>query len=186
MRAFTTAEQQILLDTARAAIQYGLTNHAPLKVNYQNYSPALQAIRAAFVTLRINGKLRGCIGSLQAHLPLIQDVAQNSFSAAFKDPRFPPLSAAEQDKLALHISILSAPEPIAFSSEQDLLSKIRPQIDGLILSVGKHRGTFLPSVWQQLPEPATFLRHLKNKAGLPQDFWSSDIKVERYTTESIE
>jgi len=177
------SQRQILIQLARDSIVHGLETGKPLKVNLQDYPPELTVDRASFVTLERQGQLRGCIGMLEAVRPLIEDIAENAFSAAFRDPRFPPLSADEMADLDLHISILSPAEPISFTSEQDLISKIRPDIDGLILQEGYRRGTFLPSVWEQLPEPKQFLRHLKQKAGLPPDYWSSTVKISRYTTE---
>ena len=123
---------------------------------------------------------------LEAVRPLARDVAENAFSAAFRDNRFPPLAADEFDDLELHISILSPPEPMTFRSEQDLIAQIRPEIDGLILEEGLRRGTFLPSVWESLPNPHQFLKHLKQKAGLPTEYWSDTIKVSRYTAEIVE
>jgi len=151
----------------------------------QDYSPALQQERATFVTLNINSELRGCIGTLEAHEPLVIDVANNARSAAFHDPRFEPLTQAEFERLQIHISILGIPEPMEFNSEQNLIEQLQPGIDGLILSAAGRRGTFLPSVWESLKTSEEFFKHLKLKAGLPPTFWSDDIKVERYTTESF-
>jgi len=122
---------------------------------------------------------------LQATRSLVEDVANNAFAAAFNDPRFPALEKQELECLEIYISILSPSEPIYFSCEEDLLKQLRPGIDGLILETGSHRGTFLPTVWQSLPEPEKFLAHLKQKAGLPDDFWSDTLKIQRYTTELI-
>jgi len=130
----------------------------------------------------MNGELRGCIGTLSAYRQLQVDVAENALAAAFKDPRFMPLTAYEFLKTNISISILTEPEEINFTSEEDLLSKIRPGVDGLILSAGNNRGTFLPSVWEDLPEKELFWVHLKRKAGLSMDYWSPSIKVERYTS----
>ncbi len=174
-----------LLQTARASIHTGLREGHPLQVKPAYYEPALQAQRATFVTLNKRGELRGCIGHLEAIQPLIQDVADNAFSAAFQDNRFPPLQKEEFDQIDIHISVLSPAEPLSFSSEQELLRQIRPGIDGLILQDGYYRGTFLPSVWEQLPTREAFLAHLKMKAGLPANYWSDSIQVSRYTTESF-
>jgi AmmeMemoRadiSam system protein A len=141
--------------------------------------------RATFVTLQKHQQLRGCIGMLEAVRPLVEDIVENAFAAAFKDRRFLPLEVDEWDELDIHLSLLTPAEPIIFHSEQDLLNQLQPRIDGLILEAGYHRGTFLPSVWEQLPEPAAFLRHLKQKAGLASDYWSDNIKVYRYQTEII-
>lgn len=123
---------------------------------------------------------------LEAIQPLVQDIAENAFSAAFRDPRFPPLEAGELSDLSIHLSILSPAEELTFASQEDLLAQLRPGIDGLILQEGHRRGTFLPTVWDSLPTSDQFLRHLKQKAGLPPDYWSDTLKVFRYTTELIE
>lgn len=175
-------EQKQLLDMARASIRHGLQTGKPLAINMADHTGELTQSRATFVTLERHGQLRGCIGMLQAVRPLAEDVAENAFSAAFRDPRFPALSASEFDDLEIHISVLSSAEPMHFDSEADLLSQIRPNIDGLILQDGMHRGTFLPSVWEQLPDAKQFLQHLKQKAGLPPHYWSDTLSVSRYTT----
>jgi len=185
MSHFTNEEKQILRDVAAAAIQYGLTYHAKLPLDLNKYSANLCTYGASFVTLELAGNLRGCIGSLEAYQPLIKDVAENAYNAAFSDPRFPPLHQNEYQRLTKHLSILSTPEPMRFKSEADLLRQLRPNIDGLILSEGWQRGTFLPAVWESLPTPELFLQHLKLKAGLPENYWSNTLTVERYTTEII-
>lgn len=175
----------ILLSLARESIQHGVFHGRSMKVDLEQLPDELAEHRASFVTLELKGKLRGCIGSLEASRPLAEDVVSNAFAAAFKDPRFTPLQESEIDILDVYISILSPAEPIDFSSEQELLNQIRPEIDGLIIEAAGRRGTFLPSVWQSLPEKKNFLANLKMKAGLPQHYWSDDIKVMRYTTEYI-
>lgn len=177
------SQKRLLIQLARDSIAQGLETGKPLTVKLQEYPPELTVDRASFVTLERQGQLRGCIGMLEATRPLVEDIAENAFSAGFRDPRFPPLSADELADLDLHISILSPAEPIRFASESDLITKIRPGIDGLILQEGYRRGTFLPSVWEQLPDTRQFLRHLKQKAGLPPDYWSDTLKISRYTTE---
>ena len=137
---------------------------------------------ATFVTLKLSEELRGCIGTLSAHRSLLEDVEGNAISAAFKDPRFGPLSAKELIETKISISLLTEPEDIQFDSEEDLLDKIRPGVDGLILSDDYKRGTFLPSVWEDLPDKELFWKHLKRKAGLPIDYWSSTLTVQRYTS----
>lgn len=182
-----SAEQRsTLLDIAQRSIAHGLETGRALTLDPDDYAQPLRRPGAAFVTLHLQGQLRGCIGSLEPYRSLAEDVAANAFAAAFRDPRFPPLSAQEQDQLALDISVLSPARPMSFSSEQELLDQLRPGTDGLILEDGPRRGTFLPSVWEQLPEPQAFLRHLKQKAGLPADYWSATIRVSRYTTESFD
>ena len=142
--------------------------------------PALNQTGATFVTLTQNGQLRGCIGSLQAHRPLDQDVRANAVAAAFSDPRFPPLTLAELPRTRVEVSLLTAPQPMKFTDEADALRQLRPHVDGVILIAGQRRGTFLPQVWEQLPEPRMFMAHLKQKAGLPADFWSSEVQLQRY------
>jgi AmmeMemoRadiSam system protein A len=183
--SFSEALRCVLLDTAWRSIRHGLAKGNPLKVEPGQLESPLSEPGASFVTLHVGEELRGCIGSLQAHRPLICDVAENAFSAAFRDPRFPPLKDAELKNINLDISVLSQAERMVFDSEQDLLKQIRPNVDGLILKDGNYRGTFLPSVWESLPDAKQFLQHLKRKAGLPADHWSDKLEVWRYTTESI-
>lgn len=177
--------RQQLLKLSEASICHGFEHNSALQVDTDDYPSELQQERAVFVTLNRDGALRGCIGHLEAVQSLLQDVADNAYAAAFSDPRFPPLTTAELDGLELHISVLTPAQPMEFKSEQALLSQLQPGIDGLILQEGYHRGTFLPSVWEQLPEPADFLRQLKLKAGLPADHWSEKIQLYRYQTESF-
>lgn len=142
--------------------------------------PELHRPGATFVTLTRDGQLRGCIGSLEARRPLRMDVQENACAAAFRDPRFAPLDPAEFATTRVEVSLLTAPQPMSFTGEADALAQLRPGIDGVILSAGRHRATFLPQVWEQLPTPAVFMAHLKQKAGLPPDYWGADIRVERY------
>jgi hypothetical protein len=179
------SQRRTLLELARASIAHGLTHGCPIKADPSRYAGDLQAERAAFVTLEKRGQLRGCIGHLEAIQPLVLDVAENAFAAAFRDPRFPPLTRPELEELAIEISVLSVALPLSFTSEEELLALLEPGRDGLILEAGAARGTFLPSVWESLPEPRDFLRHLKVKAGLRPDDWSDDIRVRRYRTESF-
>lgn len=181
----STEARETLLRIAGESIRNGLQQGEPLQISASDFSDELQQRRASFVTLNRGGNLRGCIGHLEAVLPLIEDVAENAFSAAFRDPRFPPLSDREMTDLEIHISVLTPASPMDFESENDLLDRIRPGIDGLILEEGYHRGTFLPSVWESLPDAKSFLLHLKQKAGLPVNHWSDKIKVSRYQTESF-
>ncbi|WP_369602882.1 AmmeMemoRadiSam system protein A [Hahella sp. SMD15-11] len=138
---------------------------------------------ASFVTLTRSGNLRGCIGSLQAWRPLWEDVWENARAAAFRDPRFPPLSAAEWRDVDVEVSVLTPPRPLPVSGEAELRQRLQPGKDGVILSWRGHRATFLPDVWAQLPDPAEFLAHLKRKAGLPEDFWAPDMQVQIYGTQ---
>lgn len=180
----TPSHKQQLLQLAGDSIKKGLCGETCV-IQAADYAEPLRVLRATFVTLHVDEKLRGCIGTLEARRTLVEDVVSNAYGAAFRDTRFPALTWPEYERLDIHISILSLPEPVPFSSEADLLAQLRPQVDGLIIEEGFYRGTFLPSVWEQLPDPREFLRHLKHKAGLPPDYWSSRIRVQRYTTESI-
>ncbi|QSA98313.1 AmmeMemoRadiSam system protein A [Methylococcus sp. EFPC2] len=180
-----SSQQRFLMELARQSIRHGLEYGKPLAVNIAALPEDLAAPRASFVTLEKNGRLRGCIGSLQASRALALDIAENAYAAAFRDPRFQPVSAEEVDALEIHLSLLTAPEPMAFASEADLLAQITPEVDGLVLEDGVHRGTFLPSVWESLPDRTDFLRHLKQKAELPADYWSSSLRVSRYRTEVV-
>jgi len=183
-RGFGPAEREALLALARASIRAGLDGER-LRVEVEDFAPALAEPRASFVTLSLEGRLRGCMGTLEARRALVLEVVEMAHAAAYRDPRFPELTAAEFARVDLHISVLGRPEPLAFASEDELLGQLRPGIDGLILSERRARGTFLPSVWEQLPEPREFLARLKQKAGLGPDYWSDAIRVERYTAESI-
>ena len=185
LMSLTNEQQQMLLKIAKDSIAHGLKNGKALTVNTKDYSAELQEIRATFVTLEISGALRGCIGMLEAFQPLVVDIAKNAFLAAFRDPRFPPVSVAEYPKLEIHLSILSPSEPMIFSSEDDLICQLRPHEDGLIMQEEGLRGTFLPSVWDSLPEPRQFLEHLKLKTGLPKNYWSDTLKIRRYHCEII-
>jgi AmmeMemoRadiSam system protein A len=178
------SHRALLLDTARGSIEYGLSHGLALPVAPDEHPP-LDASGASFVTLHRDGELRGCIGSLEAYRPLLLDVTENAFAAAFRDPRFAPLKRTELEALSVDISVLSQPETVAFTSRAELLDLMRPGIDGLILQEGGKRGTFLPSVWKSLPDKDDFLRHLALKAGLPPAHWSDSIRVWRYTTESF-
>jgi uncharacterized protein len=140
---------------------------------------------AVFVTLTQHGELRGCIGSLEAHRALFDDLQSNARAAAFKDPRFPPLSRDELARTRVEVSLLSPAQPMRFSSEADALAQLRPDIDGVILEHGWHRATFLPQVWEQLPEPRQFMANLKHKAGLAADFWADDLRLSRYQVEKF-
>ena len=181
----TEGDRTTLLRLATEAINQFAYMGKLLAVDPAKYSPALRAVRATFVTLQIGGKLRGCIGSVEARRPLVVDVAAAAVSAAVRDPRFPPVTIAEIPLLEVHISILSPPEPMSFADEEDLLRQIQPGVDGLILEDGRNRGTFLPSVWETVPEPRKFLQHLKMKAGLRPDHWSPTVRVSRYRVEAI-
>lgn len=170
-----------LLQLARAAItqRLGMAAVLPARADW------LEKTGACFVTLKSHGQLRGCIGSLEARQALYDDVVHNAVAAAVRDPRFPQLAASELDEVDIEVSLLSAPTPIDCFDEVDALAQLRPGTDGIILEYGPHRATFLPQVWEDLTQPQRFLSHLKRKAGLPEDFWSDDIRLSRYTVQKF-
>lgn len=182
---FTDSEKQRLLKLARQSIEHGLEKGKALKVKDDEWPDSVKVEAACFVTLNINSQLRGCIGHLSAIQSLVDDVAENAYSAAFRDPRFQPLTADELDDIHIDISVLTPPEKMSFSDEEDLLSQIEPGEDGLILKDGFRQGTFLPSVWEQLPDKNDFWTHLKLKAGLAPDHWSDTVEVSRYRALAI-
>lgn len=138
---------------------------------------------ATFVTLKLNGQLRGCIGSLQAQRALGLDVQENALGSAFRDPRFKPLTAEEFPSTEVEVSLLLPPQAMEFKDEADALAQLRHGVDGVIFTCGQHRSTFLPQVWEQLPQPQLFMARLKLKAGLAENFWSPEVALQRYTVE---
>ncbi len=143
--------------------------------------PWLQEKGASFVTLMQDQKLRGCIGTLEAHRPLLMDVKLNAQAAAFCDSRFLPLAEHELERTEIEISLLSPMQPMMFTAERDALAQLKPHIDGVVFEFGRHRSTFLPQVWEQLPDVAQFMGHLKHKAGLHPEFWDDEVKLFRYS-----
>lgn len=182
-RQILADHKETLLHVAAASIESGIRNGRPLAVDPADYAEALREKGASFVTLKRSGKLRGCIGSSVATQPLIADVAEHGFAAAFRDPRFPPLTPEEVPGLALSVSVLSAPSQMAFEDEDDLLTQLRPRVDGLIIEDAGRKALFLPSVWETLPDAVTFVGHLKVKAGLSADHWTSGFKAWRFVAE---
>jgi len=178
-------DDKFLLNIARQSIAFSLKEGNQGSIDANKVPRSLLAPGASFVTLIIENKLRGCIGSVKAHRALAQDVAANAYMAAFKDRRFTPLTEQEYPKILIDISILSEPQPIDFHDEDELLGIIRPRVDGLILQENEHRGVFLPTVWQKLPNKKRFLQELKIKAGLGADYWSDDIACWRFSTRVI-
>lgn len=172
-----TDQGRILLPIARAAIARKLGQM--LSANEEG--GWLQERSACFVTLTQNGQLRGCIGTLEAYRPLLQDVKANAEAAAFQDPRFAPLTLAELGATEVEVSLLSAMQDMTFGSEGEALAQLRPEVDGIVFEYGRYRSTFLPQVWEQLPDPAEFMAHLKYKAGLSPSFWAQEVKLSRYT-----
>lgn len=173
-----------LLRLARSSIEHGLHHDQPLPVSCSELHEALAKPAATFTTLRLKGNLRGCCGTLEAAHPLANDVARSAFRAAFRDSRFDPVRQAEMRILRVEVSVLSALEEIRASNESDLLRCLKPGVDGLVIVDGRRRATFLPKVWEQLPEPRRFLAQLKAKCGRPRDYWSEDLGFRRYQTTS--
>lgn len=169
---------KILIGLARSEIAKKLNAAAeePVTTN----QPWLQQPTASFVTLTMNGVLRGCIGSLEAHRPLIDDVRANALAAAFEDSRFPPLTLEEYAAVNVEVSVLTELEAMHAYTENIAISKLRPGIDGVVFKFGMYRSTFLPQVWDQLPDPVEFLGRLKEKAGLSAEFWHPEVLLFKY------
>lgn len=174
-----------LLSIARDSIESGLAALRWVAMPTMELPQALQEQGASFVTLRVRGQLRGCCGNLDAERSLAEDVWRNAWASAFADPRFTPLEAEEWRDADVHISVLSPLEQLTIGSEAELLDTLRPNIDGLVLERDDSRATFLPDVWENLPNPHEFVSHLKQKAGWPATSWSPHIKVWRYSTQSF-
>ena len=180
------ADAQMLLSVARQAIENGLRAGSVQIPECSQYSAQLKEVSACFVTLTINKELRGCIGNLNASEPLIANVAHNAYNAAFKDTRFLPLREEELARLHIEISILTPPQAMLVSSEAELLAQLKPGTDGLLIRSGSRQATLLPSVWESLREPKTFLQHLKAKARFSPNEWPEDMQCFRYHTIKIE
>jgi AmmeMemoRadiSam system protein A len=184
---FDKKQKKYLVDLARGAVGIYFENEDEKEIVAKLSvppDPLLAKKGASFVTLTIDGRLRGCIGSVEAHRPLFEDVASNAIHAAFFDPRFEPLSPEEFNIVAIEVSVLTEPKPLAYAGAGDLLTKLRPGVDGVILGRGARRATFLPQVWEELPKKEAFLGHLCAKAGLASDCWQkSGIEISVYQVE---
>ena len=187
--SLATPERHELLALARASIDFTLSRGRAVRelmpFSAAQLLPALTVRRSSFVTLRRGEELRGCCGTLDAPRPLAEDVWRNAWAAAFNDYRFPPLTASEWPHMNVHLSLLTVPEPLDIATEEELLAELRPSIDGLILESDAGRATFLPVVWEQIPDPVQFVRQLKMKAGWSATYWSNRVRCSRYTTESF-
>ena len=180
-------ERRFLLDLARGTLRTVTAGGGLPTVRTDAVPPACQAPKGCFVTLTRDGQLRGCIGNIVPAGPLYQAVLENTRNAALSDPRFSPVSAHEEAKLHIEISVLTAPEPLAFASPEELLAKLQPREDGVVLRVGRHGATFLPQVWEQLPDKTQFLNQLSQKAGCPAGAWrGKDVTVSLYHAEAFE
>jgi AmmeMemoRadiSam system protein A len=169
-----------LLRLARGSIEYGLIHDDALPIDCEVLPDVLTQPGATFTTLLIDGELRGCRGALEAELPLARDVIRSAFQAAFRDPRFDPVSKSELEAIRLEVSVLSPLEPIQVANEANLLDQLTPGMDGLVLIADGRRSTLLPKVWEMFPEPKLFLAALKSKCGLPEDYWSEQLEFLRY------
>jgi AmmeMemoRadiSam system protein A len=189
MSGFSERQGKLMLKLAREAIAYQLGRELSGSAVDQDQlkNDIFKAQRATFVTLSLEGQLRGCIGSLTAAEPVAINVKKNAVNAAFHDPRFSPLSAEEFDRVSIDVSILSEPVPLVYSDADDLVAKLRPAVDGVIIRKGAASATFLPQVWQQLPAPQDFLGHLCLKAGLSSKAWrGGDLEVLTYRVQHFE
>ena len=183
----TSQERETLLKLARETITRAARSLELPDVNLEAVSEGLQRDGACFVTLTMEGELRGCIGSLEARRPLALDVRENAMGSAFHDPRFPPVLPDELDSLHVEISVLSAPQLLSYDGPNDLIAKLRPGVDGVVIERGWHRATFLPQVWEKLPDPLQFLERLCYKAGLsPDAYRHPDLDVYTYQVEEFE
>ncbi len=178
-------EQRALLEVARASLGHGLRAGEAPRIDPLGFTPPLREKRASFVTLRLAGRLRGCIGQLQARDPLVEGVACNAFAAGFRDPRFAPLADAELDAVLIDVSVLGTAEPLDFDTREQLLAQLRPHRDGLIVRDGACSATFLPAVWETLPEPERFLGELLRKAKLDPERFPASLQALRYRTETF-
>jgi len=173
-------ERRSLLEVARAALAHGLASAQPPQPALETASPALRSASAAFVTLTCAGRLRGCIGTLEASAPLLWAVADAAHGAGFRDPRFAAVEAHELAGIEIEISVLSPLESLQVSCRAELFTLLRPGRDGLLLRSGERRATFLPKVWEQLPDRDQFLDHLLAKAGLAGRDWPEQLRCFRY------
>jgi AmmeMemoRadiSam system protein A len=176
----TDHQGQVLLRQAREAIHERVGRALPASER----PPWLGEPGATFVTLQRAGRLRGCIGSIEARRPIGDDVRENAVSAAMRDPRFVPMTLDELDDLSVEVTVLSPLEAVPARSEAEAIAVIRPGVDGLVLAHRFNKGTFIPQMWEQLPDPREFLRALRHKAGLPRDFWDAELTLQRFTVQS--
>lgn len=171
MEPLTDTEKDILLRLARQTLETVIRDRSRLHIDLEKYTPRLQENGASFVTLTRHEALRGCIGTLEAYQPLVQDVCEHAEAAALEDYRFPPVRPEELEKINIEISVLTPAVPFEYTTPDELMKRLKPGIDGVVLHDGRHRATFLPQVWEQLPEPEDFLSHLCAKMGAASDLW---------------
>lgn len=182
----TLEECDLLLDLARQALEFSVRGEPLPDLALEDYPPKLQQDGATFVTLTIDGRLRGCIGTLEPTRPLAEDVRRHAIAAAFDDYRFPSVTPAELEQISIEISCLTTPKALKFDHPDELLSALRPDVDGVVLRAGSRRATFLPQVWKKLPNPKDFMGQLCLKMGAPSDYWrSGDLNVEVYQVQEF-
>jgi AmmeMemoRadiSam system protein A len=182
----TDNEKKILLHMAREAMECGVRGEKLAPLHKETLSPRLLEQGASFVTLTVHGQLRGCIGALEAYQPLVEDVREHAVAAALEDPRFPPVSERELNGINIEVSRLTRPVPLEYKDADDLLAKLRPNIDGVILKDGQRRATFLPQVWEKIPDPAQFLDNLCYKMGTHVNSWRArHLEVLTYQVEEF-
>ena len=177
--SLSNREKQTLLRLARESMEQAVKRKALSRLDLQSLTPALREHGASFVTLTIHAELRGCIGALEAYQPLAEDVREHAVSAALQDPRFPPVVESELSRIKLDVSRLTAPHLLEYSSSEDLLKKLKPYVDGVILKNDFRRATFLPQVWKKIPDPVDFLDQLCMKMGVKPNLWR-DVQLQVY------
>jgi len=182
----TSEEKQVLLRLARSAIERAARGEEPPPIHTDDLTPRLCQTAASFVTLTIQGDLRGCIGALEPSMPLIEDVREHAAAAALDDPRFMPVRPDELERIEIEVSRLTLPVALDYADAADLLNKLRPGIDGVILREGRRRATFLPQVWEKIPDKAAFLDQLCAKMGAAPDAWRQrHLEVLTYQVEEF-
>ncbi len=182
----TPEERSVLVGLARQGLEFGVRGEPLPPLDPDSLSPRLCEPGATFVTLTKGGQLRGCLGTLEPYRSLADDVREHALAAALNDYRFPPVVPEELPQIEIEISRLTAPQPLEYDGPEDLLSKIRPGIDGLVMRDGSKRATFLPQVWEKVPDPADFLSQLCRKMGAPADQWrKKPLRVEVYQVEEF-
>lgn len=179
-------DKQALLQVARFSLVQAAEGRPAPEIDSREYSQNLQNDGASFVTLTKAGELRGCIGTLEAYQPLVQDVCEHARAAAIEDYRFPPVRNHEVSQIKIEVSYLTDPVPLEYQNSNDLIEKLRPGMDGVILRDGMRRATFLPQVWEKIPDPQEFLEHLCLKMGGPAQLWQmKNLKVSIYQVEEF-
>jgi uncharacterized protein len=176
----TDGEKQTLLKLARESIELVVQEKTLPKLNLDSFTPPLKQKGASFVTLTIQKELRGCIGALEAYQPLVEDVREHAIAAALEDPRFLPVEKNELNRIRIEVSILSVPQALSYDSSQDLIKKIRPHVDGVTIKYGERKATFLPQVWEKIPDPSEFMNQLCYKMIGQANLWR-ETKLQLFT-----